>query len=112
MDCIAVTPHRNNYPDPIRLKTGDTVALGRKDDQYPGWIWITTACGDEGWAPESLIRIETKDSGVATSAYTARELDTHAGERLACKSELGGWLWVENEKGQSGWVPKDSVRAI
>ena len=111
IDCIAITPHRSNYPDPIRLEAGDAVVLGRKDEQHPGWIWVISPTGNEGWAPESLIRIDTPDSGVATNAYTARELDTQVGERLSCKSELHGWLWVENEKGESGWIPKESVRA-
>ena len=71
MDCIAIMPHRSNYPDPICLEVGDAVALGRKDDQYPGWIWVICPSGNEGWAPESFIRIDTPGSGVATTTYTA-----------------------------------------
>ena len=108
---VAVSPHRSNYPDPISFEPGDTVALGRRDAQHRGWIWVTAPSGKQGWAPESFVRISTPEEGVATSAYTARELNTDVGERLSCVTELAGWLWVENEKGESGWVPKDTVRA-
>ena len=112
MDCVAHSQHRSKYPDPICLKPGDRVVLGRSDEEYAGWIWVTAPSGNEGWAPESIIRVESPEAGVATAEYTARELDTQVGDRLSCGSELGGWLWVENERGESGWVPKAAVRAI
>jgi hypothetical protein len=110
MDRIVITRHRSQYPDPIRFEKGDALTLGRRDDEYPGWIRVVIPSGNEGWAPESYIRIEAPTSGVATRAYTARELNTEVGERLSYKSELNGWLWVENTKGESGWVPKETVR--
>ena len=42
---------------------------------------------------------------MAREDYTARELDTAAGERVRSLRELDGWAWVENERRQSGWVP-------
>lgn len=112
MEYVAITPHRSNYPDPIRLEAGDRVALGRIDDQYPGWVWVTSPSGNEGWAPESLIQIDRPGSGLVTDAYTARELDTRTGDRLSCTSELNGWLWVQNENGETGWVPRETVQFL
>ncbi len=111
MRYVAVRQHRSKHPDPISLKPGDPVALGTRDEQHPGWIWVTTPSGKQGWAPESIIRLDTPEGGVATTHYTARELDTRVGDRLSCVRELAGWLWVENEKGESGWVPKSTVGA-
>lgn len=108
---IVVTPHRSKYPDPIRLEAGDILRLGRRDREYPGWIWVTTPSDKRGWAPESIIRIDAPSQGVATREYTARELDTEVGERLSCLAELEGWLWAENEAGESGWVPRDTLSA-
>ncbi len=87
------------------------VSLGRRDEQYPDWIWVVSPTGKEGWAPESLIRRDSAESGVVTCAYTARELDTQVGELLICRDEQAGWLWAENEKCESGWVPKETLRA-
>ncbi len=111
MDYVAVSSHKSKYPDPICLKPGDAVTLGRRDAEYPGWIWVTSPSGNEGWAPESILQIDTAQDGVAIGDYTARELNTQVGERLSGLNELEGWLWVENEKGDSGWVPKSTVRA-
>jgi hypothetical protein len=112
MNCIAISQHKSSYPKPVSFEPGDALVLGQRDDVYPGWIWVVSPSGNEGWAPESLIRVTARDSGVALSAYTARELDTQTGERLFSTRELDGWLWVKNEKGESGWIPKETVRAI
>lgn len=111
MRSIVTASHHSNYPDPIHFSPGDRLILGRRDDQYPGWIRVTIASGREGWAPESRFRIESEHEGVPLVEYTARELDTRVGERVVCEEELHGWLWVGNEDGQSGWIPKETVRA-
>lgn len=103
------SPHKSNYPNPIRFKTGDRLRLGRRDTQYPGWVWATTPDGNEGWAPESLIQIEAPDRGTALASYDATELDTSLGEVVTSAQELHGWLWVENDRGLSGWIPKETA---
>ena len=106
MKYVAVSPHRSNYPDPIRLTRGDAVALGRRDDQHPGWIWVTTNRGEQGWAPEASLDIAGGARGVAREHYKAVELDVVAGQRLRVHRELAGWLWVEDKQGQCGWIPR------
>ena len=103
------TRHESNYPDPIQFTPGDRLVLGRRDDQYPGWVRVTISSGSEGWAPESRIRVESEHEGVATADYDARELDTRVGERVICIEELHGWLLVQNEDGQTGWIPKETA---
>ncbi len=111
MPLVAVTPHTSAYPDPIRFQPGDPLVLGERDGEYPGWIRVRTADGNAGWAPEQLIEIQSQTRGVALASYTARELDTEAGEVLVCHRELNGWLWVENSRGATGWVPKRTTDA-
>jgi hypothetical protein len=33
--------YRPQYPDPIRLRAGETIALGREDAGWPGRVWVT-----------------------------------------------------------------------
>ena len=73
---------------------------------------MTTPSGNQGWAPESIIRCESETSGVALEEYTARELDTTEGERVRLIREQAGWLWVENEAGLTGWIPRKSAKAV
>ena len=108
---IITAQHKSSYPDPIQFSPGGRLVLGKQDDEYPGWIWVTTPSGNQGWAPESIIRCESETGGVALEEYTARELNTVVGERLRCTRELAGWLWVENDKGRWGWIPGKTARA-
>lgn len=39
------------YPDPVTFSEGDSLILGKSDDEFPGWIWVTSGSGKEGWAP-------------------------------------------------------------
>jgi Variant SH3 domain len=107
-----ISPHQSHYPDPIRFETGDRLKLGRRDDRYPGWVWVIVPSGNEGWAPESLIQIDSPDEGTALANYNARELDTTIGELVTSTRELHGWLWAQNEHGQAGWIPKETATPI
>jgi hypothetical protein len=112
MHITAVTGHASSYPEPISFTAGDRLILGRRDTEYPGWIWVTVPGGREGWAPQAYIRLQSRTEGIAACAYTARELDTTAGQRLIVHKELNGWLWVENDEGECGWVPKQSTGVL
>ncbi len=100
-----ITSHRSSYPRPISFRQGEALTAVRRDDEYPGWIWVTTEDGNAGWAHESLLDLSDTGAAVAREDYTARELDTEEGERVRSLRELDGWAWVENERRQSGWVP-------
>jgi hypothetical protein len=111
MRVIAVTAHVSAYPNPIRFEPGDRLVLGERDDAYPGWIRVITADGNAGWAPEQFVECRSQTEGRAVEEYTARELNTVAGDSLVSHRELNGWLWVENDRGECGWVPKETTTA-
>jgi hypothetical protein len=96
------------YPDPIRGAAGDRLALGRRDDEYPGWVWATAADGRAGWVPERWLRIEG-ESGVLLCDYTAAELPLMPGDEVSGELVLNGWLWAMNTAGECGWVPLDCL---
>ena len=92
------------YTDPIRGAAGDRLALGRRDDEYPGWGWATAADGRAGWVPESWLRVEG-ESSVLLRDYTAAELPLTSGDEVSGELVLNGWLWAMNAAGERGWVP-------
>lgn len=105
MNYLVTQAHHSNYPNPISFAAGDPLVLGKRDDEYVGWIWTTTADGNAGWAPEALIDIQSYEAGVAREDYTARELNTEVGESVTILRTLYEWAWVENERQGQGWVP-------
>ena len=112
-DLLVVVAHASAYPNPVTFEEGDSLATGRRDTEFPGWIRVTTADGKEGWAPEQFLRPGTASgTAVATEYYCARELDTSVGERLRLHREMNEWVLVENERGETGWVPLATTRPV
>jgi uncharacterized protein YgiM (DUF1202 family) len=96
--------HRVQNPDPIRVAAGETVSVGREDDEFPGWKWCRASDGREGWVPVELLASEAAESTVLQD-YSALELAVRPGEEVVVEEIRRGWLLVRNSQGERGWVP-------
>lgn len=113
MTWIVHTAHSSNYPKPISFQAGDRVELGIHDDEFPGWIRVTTHDGNQGWAPvQYLHKDDVGKNAIALQDYSARELNTKIGEQLILLYELNDWGWVENKHKETGWVPLTTIQSI
>ncbi|WDE06818.1 hypothetical protein SG34_007935 [Thalassomonas viridans] len=113
MQVVVIEAHVSNYPEPIHFGQGDMLALGELDTEFPGWIRVTTADRNQGWAPVQYINFEPGAAqGTAKCSYNARELNTELNEVLTVVRELNGWYLARNGEGQLGWVPVRSVQAV
>lgn len=97
-----------HYPEPISGRAGDTFALGRRDDEYPGWVWATAADGRAGWVPEDWLDV-AGDVGVLRRDYTAAELALEPSDRVTGELVQSGWLWATAADGRVGWAPLDCL---
>jgi Variant SH3 domain/SH3 domain len=105
----ASADYKTMHIDPITISAGEELTLGRRDDEWPGWIWCVTRDGKGGWAPERYVEVRGAGVGVARQDYTAVELPLHAGDTLTLHAEESGWYWATNAAGQSGWVPRTHI---
>ena len=87
--------HKSNYPDPISFVTGDELVLGDADDEYIGWIKVTTHEKNVGWAPIEYIELHTDNRlGTAICDYSAVELNTIEEEGLLVGGSSGANVWA------------------
>ena len=105
----ATANYETIYTDPLTFRTGEELTLGRRDDEWVGWVWCVNAASKGGWAPLSYIEERGEGAGVARQDYTASEMPLHAGDALTLHYEESGWYWATNATGQSGWVPRTHI---
>ena len=96
--------HSVQYPVALKGSKGQRLQVGRRDDEWPEWFWCTAADGSAGWVPEALLELRGSEA-LLTRDYETTELAVSAGERVTIHEELAGWVWVTNEREQSGWIP-------
>lgn len=100
--------HSSCFPEPVAFRIGDSLMLGRNDDEYSEWVWVETSEGRTGWAPEAFIE-RNGNGGTALRDYDSTELDTCRGETVTVLEETGGWSLVRNSLGAAGWVPTETL---
>ncbi|SRR6266508_3527231 len=104
-----IREYRTAYPEPILVRAGEQVILGRRDDIYPAFFWVTTRSGASGWMAERDLQL-SGEIATACSDYEATELSITPGEELTVLDEVGGWLWCLNANEERGWIPATHVR--
>lgn len=105
---LVVREHTATFPDPLVLEAGERVHVGQADEQWPAFVWCVNAEGKGGWTPKAFLERDGA-TGIALRAYDARELSVQAGERVRVGERAGGWAWVSNAAGESGWIPEECI---
>ena len=106
---VLLRDYRTKYRDPLRFARGATVQVGRRDEEWPEFLWATDAGGRSGWVHQRWLDGE-RGPATALRDYSARELDAAAGEPVRLLEEAGGWWWCENLQGAQGWLPARDLR--
>jgi hypothetical protein len=108
---VATESHAIPERPPLSLASGDVVTVGRRDGDWPAFVFVTTARGS-GWVPSRYLSADTGRAVVVTP-YNTTELATSSGEILQVidRDDESGWLWCRSTDGREGWVPSRSVEA-
>ncbi len=108
---IARIPYERPYEDPISVKAGDAV---RPDEEKSastdmvGWVWCAGPDGREGWTPRAWLERQGAQ-WIIRRHFSALELDVEPGEHFRAYFGESGFLYVENARGEKGWVPDGAV---
>lgn len=92
------------YADPISVRAGEILTVGRVDNNNPGWRWCRAADGRQGWVPVEFLSNEEPQTTILKD-YSALELEVVPGEEVTVEDARHDWLLVRNMKGDCGWIP-------
>ena len=108
---VAIEAHEIPERPPLSLAAGDVVAVGRRDDDWPAFVFVTAAHGS-GWVPSRHLSVETGQA-VMVTAYDTTERPTRVGETLevVARDDESGWLWCRSADGREGWVPSRTLQS-
>jgi uncharacterized protein YgiM (DUF1202 family) len=110
----ATTDFEVDYRRPLEVQPGEALTVGRRDETWPGWCWVTDSRGESGWMHESMFSLTDPAGGRAEvlQSYCARELSVRREEVVTSLRELGGWHWVRREDGEEGWIPAYTLKPV
>jgi len=97
----AIAPWDPSDREPILLRAGDVVTVGRRDDEWPGFRWCTDSAGVSGWVPEEFLH-----EGRVLEDYSAAELAVRPGDEVEALRLVAGWWWCLTPDGAGGWIPE------
>ena len=107
-----IKAYKSESKDPIILKKGENVIIGREyteDPDWPGWIECTNKKGKKGWVPKQYLRI-SGCAGHALFGYSTNELNVKIGDEITVYEFVNGWAWSKNSMGEYGWIPIKNIK--
>lgn len=102
---VLTATHEPPRRPPLVVCPGDCVRVGERDDDWPEFVFVTTAAG-AGWVPARFIEIEG-DRGTVKVAYDTAELAAAKGQlvEMIHDDPESGWDWCQDAQGTQGWLP-------
>ena len=94
----------------IRIRVGDSLSVGHRNQQHPAFVWSATEDGHHGWVPEEYIAIVEGHNAVARRDYDSSHLTVVPDEVIEVLEQVGDYLLCRNAAGVVGWVPEACVQ--
>jgi hypothetical protein len=110
---VRVTTSRaRDHIENIRFRDGDDLVVGRRNQQYPEFVWCAAEDGHAGWVPEARLRMTGPGEAVAMGDYDAAQLTVVKDEILDVLERTESWWRCRNAGGVEGWVPAALLVAV
>jgi hypothetical protein len=107
-----ITSRARDHVENIRVRAGDDLAVGHRNQQYPEFLWCAAEDGHAGWVPETRLRMTGDREAVALSDYDAAQLTVIKDEVLDVLERTPSWVRCRNARGVEGWVPATILEAL
>ena len=104
----AIEDYQIVYEDPIEIKKGTVLEIGKEDDEWRGWFFCKIKDDNKkaGWVPVQIIEFLSGNEGISKEDYSAKELDVIKGDQFKKLKDLNGWIWAKRlSDNAEGWIP-------
>jgi hypothetical protein len=102
---VSVSRARDHIEN-IRIRQGESVVVGHRNQQYPVFLWCAAEDGHAGWVPEEFLHMDSQREATALRDYDAAQLTVVKGELVEGLERAGVWIRCRNGAGTEGWVPE------
>jgi len=106
------TPCTREQIQEIRMRAGDSVAVGHRNQQHPAFVWCATEDGHHGWVPEDYLSMTGAHSAVARRDYDSTHLTAGEAEDLEVLERVDDYIFCRNATGVEGLVPVACVSGL
>ena len=107
-----VTSRARDHVENIRIRQGESIVVGHRNQQFPEFLWCAAEDGHAGWVPEQFLHMDTDKEATALRDYDAAQLTVVKGELLEALEHVGVWIRCRNSAGADGWVPETCREAV
>jgi hypothetical protein len=97
--------------DETVIRAGEEIVLGKRCEEWPGWVWCVAADGWQAWVPDSCLEIHDQHARF-TRDYVAREFTVECDDELTVLEDQNGWLFCANSRGEHGWIPANCAETV
>ena len=98
-------------PHPLTIAKGVAIEVVRKDDGWPGWVWIK-ADSQAGWIPETHLTDPDSPETTISLPFNGTELSAKRGEELDAIGSAPGWIFARGDDGKMGWFPLFNLKPV
>ncbi len=103
-----IEDHKATFDFSFIADKGETLDVGKEDDEMPKWYWCKNNAGLEAWIPETHIAIKGK-TAIFNQPYNSTEHNVKPGEIVQFIGESLGWIECLNSEWKYGWIPLTKV---
>ena len=93
----------------IRIRAGESLFVGHRNQQHPAFVWSATEDGHHCWVPEEYVDIVDGRTARARRDYDSTHLTVAPGETLDVLEQVEDYLLCRSASGVQGWVRESCV---
>ena len=106
------TSRARDHVENIRIRDGESIVVGHRNQQYPEFLWCAAEDGHAGWVPEQFLHMDTDKEATALRDYDAAQLTVVKGETLEARSASACGSAAATPRAPRAGCPRSCLEAV